>query len=139
MNGEFVIAVHGLVYLNHRQEVVSSEVLAQNVCTNPARIRKVMAKLKRAGIIETKSGISGGYLAGRELKRVNLGQVAAAVGSHMVEPSWKSGRQDMKCMIASGMSEVMEELSVRMNEVCRRELEQVTIGEIEHRLLNRKS
>lgn len=138
MNGEFVIAVHGLVYLNHRQDVVSSEVLAQNVCTNAARIRKVMTKLKKAGLIETKNGTSGGYLAVKELGQVNLKQVAEAVESRMVESSWSSGRQDMKCLIASGMSGIMEELAVRMNSACQIELEQVTIGEIEHRLLNRK-
>ena len=61
MTSEFAIAVHALVYLNHRQETISSEALASNVCTNPARVRKVMAKLKKAGIISTKEGLEGGY------------------------------------------------------------------------------
>ena len=34
-------------------DMVSSEVLAENICTNPARVRKVMAQLKRAGLVET--------------------------------------------------------------------------------------
>ena len=46
MTSEFAIAVHALVYLNHKGETVSSEALAENICTNPARVRKVMAKLK---------------------------------------------------------------------------------------------
>ena len=42
MNSEFIIAVHALVFLYHKQEVVASDVLAENVCTNPVCIRKVM-------------------------------------------------------------------------------------------------
>ena len=49
-NSSFSIAVHALVYLNHMEKVLSSEELAQNVCTNPVLIRKVMSKLKKAGL-----------------------------------------------------------------------------------------
>ena len=45
MSGIFTIAVHALVYLNHRQATLSSEELSENICTNPARVRKVMAML----------------------------------------------------------------------------------------------
>ena len=62
MTSEFAIAVHALVFLEHKGIVISSEELAKNVCTNPARIRKVMAKLKRADLIRTKEGTEGGYL-----------------------------------------------------------------------------
>ena len=66
MTSEFAIAVHALVFLEHKGIVISSEELAKNVCTNPARIRKVMAKLKRADLIRTKEGTEGGYLFFRE-------------------------------------------------------------------------
>lgn len=61
MNSEFIIALHALAYLRHRNTKVSSEELAKSICTNPARIRKVMAKLKKAGLLETREGNSGGY------------------------------------------------------------------------------
>ena len=48
MTSEFGIAVHAMVFLHHKGDMVSSEVLAENICTNPARVRKVMAQLKRA-------------------------------------------------------------------------------------------
>ena len=59
MTSEFTVAIHGLVYLHHRGETASSEVLAQNICTNPARVRKVMAKLKKAGLVEHQRGRCG--------------------------------------------------------------------------------
>ena len=53
MNSDFIVAVHALVYLNHKADIVSSEALAKNICTNAARVRKVMAPLKRAGFVTT--------------------------------------------------------------------------------------
>ena len=61
MNSEFCIAVHGLVFLKLKKQCLSSEALAENICTNPARVRKVMAKLKKAGLVSTKEGSEGGY------------------------------------------------------------------------------
>ena len=52
MTSEFGIAVHAMVFLHHKGDMVSSEVLAENICTNPARVRKVMAQLERAGLVE---------------------------------------------------------------------------------------
>ena len=49
MSSDFIAAVRALVYLNHRRETVSSGQLAKNICTNPARVRKVMAALRETG------------------------------------------------------------------------------------------
>ena len=61
MTGEFGVAIHALVFLNHRAQNLSSEEISSNICTNPARVRKVLSKLKKAGLVETKEGIDGGY------------------------------------------------------------------------------
>ena len=64
MNSAFCVAVHALVYLNHKARQLTSEELAENICTNPARVRKIMAVLKKAGLVETKEGSVGGYFFG---------------------------------------------------------------------------
>ena len=47
MNSDFSLALHALVLLHRRGGVQSSEAMAQNICTNPVRVRRVLAKLKR--------------------------------------------------------------------------------------------
>ena len=76
MTSEFSVAVHALVFLNHKGTTYSSEGLAENICTNPARIRKVMAKLKKAGLVETKEGIDGGYHCIEETDQISLHTIA---------------------------------------------------------------
>lgn len=138
MTSEFAIAVHALVYLNHRQETVSSETLASNVCTNPARVRKVMAKLKKAGIITTKEGLEGGYHFEKDSSSVNLREICDALEVDFVSASWKSGDKDMNCMIASGMAAIMDDIYGDLDELCRKRLESITIATIEQKIFKDK-
>ena len=134
MTSEFAIAVHALVYLNHRQQTVSSEALASNVCTNPARVRKGMAKLKKAGIISTKEGLEGVYHFEKDSSFVNLRQVCDSLEGDFVSASWKSGDKEMDCMIASGMAAIMDEIYADLDELCRKRLESITIASIEAKI-----
>lgn len=139
LTGEFAIAVHAIVYLNHKKIVLSSEALAENVCTNPARIRKVMAKLKKAGLVKTKEGMDGGYHLNGEASEINLKQISDALEMVMVSASWKSGNPDMKCLVASGMSGIMDSIYEKMNAACQKELEQITIGQIDSRIFKERT
>ena len=49
MDSSFNLAVHALVCLSHSGRSLSSEALAENICTNPTRVRRVQAVLKRPG------------------------------------------------------------------------------------------
>ena len=138
MTSEFAIAVHALVYLNHRQETISSEALASNVCTNPARVRKVMDKLKKAGIISTKEGLEGGYHFEKDSSCVNLRQVCDALEVDFVSASWKSGDKEMDCMIASGMAAIMDGIYADLDELCRKRLESITIASIEAKIFKKE-
>ena len=108
MTGEFAIAVHALVFLNRRGETVNSETLADNVCTHPARLRGVMAKLKKAGLVDTKEGMEGGYAFRKDPAQVTLRQICDALNVKLVSASWRSGSVDKPCMISSGMADVMD-------------------------------
>lgn len=138
MTSEFAVAVHGLVYLNHKQSIVPSEELASNVCTNPARVRKVMAKLKKAGIIATKEGLEGGYQFIKDPAKVNLKQVCDALSVTFVSAAWKSGKKDMTCMIASGMAGVMDEIYGELDIICKQRMEKITVKDIEEELIKKK-
>lgn len=138
MTSEFAVAVHGLVYLNHKQAIVSSEELAANVCTNPARVRKVMAKLKKAGMITTKEGLEGGYQFIKDPSEVNLRTVCEALSVTFVSTAWKSGKSDMTCMIASGMAGVMDEIYDDLNELCKQKMEKISIKGIEEELIKKR-
>lgn len=134
MTGEFAVAVHALVYLNHRGTTVPSDALAENVCTNPARVRKVMAMLKKAGLISTREGAEGGYTFRLDPAAISLRQVAAAVGAVFVSASWKPGRDDIGCLIASGMAGILEGIYGELDALCLEKLEHTTIADIDRQI-----
>lgn len=138
MNSDFCVAVHGLVYLKHKNDMVPSEALAKNICTNPARVRKVMARLKKAGLVQTKEGKAGGYSLAEQAGDITLYQIAEALSVRFVDTSWRSGDRDMSCLIASGMAEVMNGIYLELNGLCMDKLKQITVGEVEKQLFSKK-
>lgn len=138
MNGDFALAVHALVYLNHRAATLSSEALAENVCTNPARVRKVMGLLKRAGLVGTKEGAEGGYSFELDAEAVSLRRVAEAVDASFVSAAWRPGHLDADCMISSGMAGVLDGIYSDLDSLCKRRLEALTIASIDRQIFERK-
>ena len=139
MNSEFSVAVHSLVFLNHRGTTLSSEELAKNVCTNPARIRKIMAKLKKAELVATKEGIDGGYHFIRDPSTVTLREVSEALEMRFVSATWQSGDTDMKCLIASGMAAIMDDIYGQLDQLCQVHLDSITIQMIENRIFHHET
>ncbi len=134
MNSEFCVAVHALVYLNHKACTLKSEALAENICTNPARVRKVMGELKKAGLVSTKEGTEGGYLFEKDPKDVNLRMIGEALSVRYTGTSWKSGSKEMECLVASGMAGIMEGIFEELNESCQQKLEGITILDIDQKI-----
>lgn len=137
MTSEFIVAVHAVVFLNHKAKSMTSEEIAENVCTNPARVRKVMAKLKKAGLIETKEGaVHGGYAFPLDPGKVTLLDIFSAVDDRVVSPTWKSGNPDLECLIASGMADIMEDIFLRMDGASKQVLRSITVEKIDQHIFN---
>ena len=118
MDSSFNLAVHALVCLSHSGRSLSSEALAENICTNSTRVRRVLAGLKKAGMVETREGLDGGYRLTADPASLSLRQVAEAVNTRFVDCAWHSGDIDRNCAICSGMAGVMDTLYRQMNEQC---------------------
>ena len=138
MDSSFNLAVHALVCLSHSGRSLSSEALAENICTNPTRVRRVMAGLKKAAFVETREGSDGGYRLCADPAGLTLRQVAEAVNARFVDCAWRSGDSDRECAICSGMAGVMDALYRQMNEECAAYLSHITITDIETQLFEHK-
>jgi Rrf2 family protein len=137
MTAEFLVAAHALVYLAHHERCCSSDELAQNVCTNPARVRKVLSKLERAGLAEGKNGYQGGCTLKKSPEEITLLDVLDALDETLVAPRWRSGSMDMDCRIASGMADVMDGVLLEVNQSGRETLRGITVAELERRLFGK--
>ena len=111
MNSDFVIALHSLVLLaNLPDHMANSEQIAENVCTNSARIRKVMSTLRKKGYVKTKEGIGGGYILSCDPDKTTLSQVYLAISSGSLKPSWCTGDPEQSCVISSNTQVVIDQV-----------------------------
>jgi len=108
MNSEFTIAVHSLVLLAyHPGKMASSNYIAENVSTHPARVRKVMGLLKKTGYVVSKEGVGGGFILKADPDQVTLGEIYRVTSEGSLHPNWCSGDRNMPCVVASNIEEVM--------------------------------
>ena len=138
MNSSFNLAVHALVCLSHSGRSLSSEALAENICTNPTRVRRVLAGLKKAGMVETREGLDGGYRLTADPASLTLRQVAEAVNARFVDCAWHSGDIDRDCAICSGMAGVMDTLYQVYSTRNAPPISRITITDIETQLFTQK-
>ena len=122
--------MHALVYLDHRATHLPSHILAENICTNAARVRKVMRPLASAGLIATKEGAEGGYALARPAAEITLRAVAEAAGTTFVEVNWTPGDVQEDCLVSSSMGAVMDDIYAGLNRTCLEQLEHTTIHDI---------
>lgn len=59
MDTKFAVAVHILILISESSKPINSEQMAESVGTNASYIRKILALLKKAGIVDGHRGISG--------------------------------------------------------------------------------
>ena len=128
VDSSFNLAVHALVCLSHSGRSLSSEALAENICTNPTRVRRDI-QLRPA---ELKQRLTA------DPATLSLRQVAEAVNTRFVDCAWHSGDIDRDCAICSGMAGVMDALYRSMNEECAAYLSHITITDIETQLFTQK-
>ncbi|MDO4542797.1 MAG: Rrf2 family transcriptional regulator [Bacillota bacterium] len=138
MSSDFIVAIHAMTFLYHKGETVPSDVLADNACTNPARVRRVMAKLKNAGLVHAKEGRKkGGYSYPLE-RVVTLGDIARALSVTFSGFNWHSGDKERECLISSGMGDYTENLSQELDRKCLEYLDTVTVSQVEEQLIRRQ-
>ena len=56
MDTKFSVALHILTMISESSDVMTSQALAESVGTNASYIRKVIALLKNAGLIQSQQG-----------------------------------------------------------------------------------
>lgn len=77
----FSVAVKALAHLAGSDHVCPSAMLAGSVNAHAVFLRRIMAQLVRAGIVEAREGRDGGYRLARAPEQITLAQVYRAVNA----------------------------------------------------------
>ncbi len=130
VNSQLPIALHILGFLTSRQgEPLTSEVMAATYGTSPVVLRRVLAKLQQAGLVETRRGVNGGSVLARDPRKINLRQAYEAVTA---EPQILSRHPSCEGrVVAVAMAGFINSVMGDAEEALLAELEAVTIAEMD--------
>lgn len=73
------VALHLLLHLRELGRMVTSEALGPMMGLNPVVLRRTLTGLRDAGLVRSEKGHGGGWVLGRGLDQVTLGEVPAAL------------------------------------------------------------
>lgn len=80
MSSELAVGLHIVGFLTARRgEPITSETLAETYGTSPVVIRRVLSKLSKAGLVETRRGVGGGSVLAQDSAACTLRDVYEAV------------------------------------------------------------
>jgi len=130
MNSRVSIAVHILTLLASTPGGrVTSGFIALSVGTNPVVIRRQLALLRNADLVESKGARGGGWALARDPGKIRLNQVRAALGS---EAAFRMHRNEPhpQCSVGQNVRQVLEHVYADAEEAVMKSLSHWTIADI---------
>ncbi|ODG90563.1 MULTISPECIES: Rrf2 family transcriptional regulator [Bacillaceae] len=131
ISSRFTVAVHILSLVTiENSALCTSEWIAGSVNTNPVVIRRVMGKLKNAGLIQVRRGTGGASLR-KPLNEITLLDVYRAV--EVVEEGELfqfHEKPNPKCPVGANIQAVLELILNRAQDAMEKILDEVTMEEL---------
>ena len=129
-NTQFSIAVHLLAALGYREDAeATSGHLAMSVNTSPSFVRRTLAKLSKAGLVETTTGKAGACRLARGPNRISLLDIYLAVDApkafslHAYEPQ-------KPCPVSCNIKAALEHALLKPQQALEASLKSITLAGI---------
>lgn len=130
VNTQFSIAVHLLAGLACRgDEGASSALLAQSVNTSASFVRRTVAKLSKAGLVETTTGKAGACWLAREAKSINLLDIYRAVNAPKAFSIHHYSEQKV-CPVSCHIKTALEKALAKTQKAMETSLAELTLAQI---------
>ena len=128
-NTQFAVAVHVLTMLaGLPRELQSSEVMAASVGSNPVHIRRVLARLREAGVVASRPGPHGGWQLLRSPEDTTLADVWRVINGD--DPVLGVHAADPNCEVGQRIQANLEAVDRRALAAVEAELESTTLAEL---------
>ena len=123
-NSRLSLALHTLSHMaGEPDRVRTSADIADHAGTNPVVVRRVLGKLREAGLLTSEKGHAGGWRLAKTASSITLADVYLALEERLVsgsgdnaEPSACNVETDLQARVAEVLEEIEESLVARLRE-----------------------
>jgi Rrf2 family protein len=129
-NSRFSVALHVMTSLAYHQgEAMTSSALAKSVGTNPVVVRRLLAALGKAGLVETHAGKAGGAQLARRAQNVTLADIfkAAECGSAFRIPD---APENKACAVSCQMKKLLSSVLAETERAIHSSLDRVRLADL---------
>lgn len=105
---KFNIAIHILIWLAKSGSLVSSAMIAEQVKSHSTFLRRVLALLTQAGMVEAREGRDGGYTLKMPADEITLDKVYLAVKAEAAESCGKVDYGKQMAELDTALEEIMK-------------------------------
>jgi Rrf2 family protein len=135
-NLRFSVALHILTLLAARDAgVLTSEAIASSVDTHPVVIRRVMASLRKSGLVESRPGVNGGWKLTKPAKTITLCKVFESVQEENLLAM--HAHPNPRCPVGGHIRESLEDVFVEAEKALHHSLSKQTVADILEDVQNR--
>ncbi len=128
-NTQFAVAIHVLTLLGGSEATpVSSDVMTESVAANPVYLRRVLGRLREAGLVGSRPGPRGGWQLQRPPSEITLGDAWRAVqdgapifGLHAVQPG---------CPVGASITETLGGIDRQLTASVEAQLDGITVASV---------
>ncbi len=129
-NLQFSIAVHVMAALAcHCEKDATSARLAMSVNTSPSFVRRVLARLSKAGLVETTTGKAGACWLAKDAKRISLLDIYEAVDAPRAF-SIHSYPEQKGCSVSCNIKSALENALKKTQKSMEKTLSDISLAEI---------
>ncbi|WP_214412932.1 Rrf2 family transcriptional regulator [Sphaerisporangium fuscum] len=133
-NSRFTVAVHALAWMALVQPrrgdgVMTSEQIADSVNTNPVVIRRILGRLRDAGLVVTQRGQGAGWRLARDPASIDLASVRDAVEDAPLF-ALHAGTPNQACPVGRGIQPVLRSTYARAEAALHAELASTSIADV---------
>ncbi len=123
-NSRLSLALHSLSHMaGDPDRVRTSADIAEHAKTNPVVVRRVLGKLREAGILSSEKGHAGGWRLAKPAQGITLADVYLALDERLVsgsdgevEPSHCTVETGLQTRVSEVLEEIEESLVQRLRE-----------------------
>ena len=128
-NSRLSLALHTLGHMaGDPQRKRTSAAIAEHAGTNPVVVRRVLGKLREAGLLTSEKGHAGGWLLARDPNEVTLADVYLALDERMIA----SGEtiEVTSCSVENALQKRVTHVLEEVEESLVRRLAETSIAEV---------